>query len=241
MERFRYRHELKFLCSQLQIELLMSQLDCLMDKDTHSGEKGFYTVRSLYFDDYHNSAMKQKEDGIDNRKKYRIRSYLSGMDEIFHLEIKYRLRDKVRKEACDLTKEETGKILEGIPIEEAYSSERTVLRQFELARDSMLLQPAVIVEYDRVPYVYPEGNVRITIDRNICASPATGAFMKQDIVTVPILERGFHLLEIKYDEYLPDVLRQAIQIVSPEKTSFSKFYLCRLVGKPLRMAERENG
>lgn len=241
MERFRYRHELKFLCSQLQVELLMSQLDCLMDKDTHSGEKGFYAVRSLYFDDYHNSAIKQKEDGIDNRKKYRIRSYLSGMDDKFHLEIKYRLRDKVRKEACDLSKEETGLILEGIPLENAYSSDRTVLKQFELARDRMFLQPAVIVEYDRVPYVYPEGNVRITIDRNICASPDTGAFMKQDIVTVPILERGFHLLEIKYDEYLPDVLRQAIQIVSPEKTSFSKFYLCRLVGKPLRMAERENG
>lgn len=241
MERFRYRHELKFLCSQLQIELLMSQLDCLMDKDTHSGEKGFYTVRSLYFDDYHNSAIKQKEDGIDNRKKYRIRSYLSGMDDKFHLEIKYRLRDKVRKETCDLSKEETGLILEGIPLENAYSSDRTVLKQFELARDRMFLQPAVIVEYDRVPYVYPEGNVRITIDRNICASPDTGAFMKQDIVTVPILERGFHLLEIKYDEYLPDVLRQALQIVSLEKTSFSKFYLCRLAGKPLRMAERVNG
>ena len=65
--------------------------------------------------------------------------------------------------------------------------------------------------------------------------------MRQDIVTVPILERGFHLLEIKYDEYLPDILRQALQIVSLEKTSFSKFYLCRLAGKPLRMAERENG
>lgn len=241
MERFRYRHELKFLCSQLQVELLMSQLDCLMDKDTHSCEKGFYTVRSLYFDDYHNSAIKQKEDGIDNRKKYRIRSYLSGMDDKFHLEIKYRLRDKVRKEACDLSKEETGLILEGIPLENAYSSDRTVLKQFELARDRMFLQPAVIVEYDRVPYVYPEGNVRITIDRNICASPDTGAFMKQDIVTVPILEKGFHLLEIKYDEYLPDVLRQALQIVSLEKTSFSKFYLCRLAGKPLRMAEKENG
>ena len=241
MERFRYRHELKFLCSQLQVELLMAQLDSLMNRDAHSGEKGFYTVRSLYFDDYHNTAMKQKEDGIDNRKKYRIRSYLLGMDEKFHLEIKYRLRDKVRKEACDLTREETEKILDGLPIEGAYSSERNVLKMFELARDSMFLQPAVIVEYDRIPYVYPEGNVRITIDRNICASPDTGAFMKQDIVTVPILERGFHLLEIKYDEYLPDILRQALQIVSLEKTSFSKFYLCHLAGKPLRMAERDKG
>lgn len=239
MERFRYRHELKFICTQLQAELLMAQMDCLMDKDRHSGKEGFYTVRSLYFDDYDNHAMKQKEDGVDDRKKYRIRSYLSGMDEKFHLEIKYRLGDRIRKEVCGLTREETRRILEGRPVEEAYRSEKSVLRQFELARDGMLLQPAVIVEYDRVPYVYPEGNVRITIDRNICASPDTGGFMERDIVAVPILERGFHLLEVKYDEYLPDVLRQILQIVSLEKISFSKYYLCRLAGKPFRMAERK--
>ena len=101
--------------------------------------------------------------------------------------------------------------------------------------------PAVIVEYDRVPYVYPDGNVRITIDRNICASPDTGEFLRQDIVTVPVLERGYHLLEVKYDEYLPDFIRQALQIVSLDKTSFSKYYLCRLAGKPFGMSEREQG
>ena len=96
-KEYRYRYELKFLCTQLQIEMLCAQLDVLMEKDPHSGADGLYTVRSLYFDDYGNSAMKQKEDGLDERKKYRIRSYLSGMDERFRLEIKYRNRDKIRK------------------------------------------------------------------------------------------------------------------------------------------------
>lgn len=240
-EKYRYRYELKFLCTQLQLEMLCAQFDVLMEKDPHSGADGLYTVRSLYFDDFENRAMKQKEDGLDERKKYRIRSYLSGTDERFRLEIKYRSRDKIRKEGCLLTAEEVGTILRGDPLRAAYDSGRAVLAQFELARERMLLAPAVIVEYDRTPYVYPEGNVRITMDRNICASPDTGAFMQKDIVTVPVLERGVHLLEVKYDEYLPDFIRQALQIVSLDKISFSKYYLCRMAGKPLRMSEREQG
>jgi len=240
-EKLKYRYELKFLCTQFQIEMLSAQLDGIMEKDMHSGEAGFYTVRSLYFDDYEDSAMRQKEDGLDERKKFRLRSYLSGRDESFHLEIKYRNRDKIRKESCDLTPQETEKVLRGEALENAYHTGRKVLAQFELAREQLLLMPAVIVEYDRVPYVYPDGNVRITIDRNICASPDTGEFLRQDIVTVPVLERGYHLLEVKYDEYLPDFIRQALQIVSLDKTSFSKYYLCRLAGKPFGMSEREQG
>ena len=93
-----YRHELKFLVSDRQLEVIRYRLKLLMKQDAHQ-KRGIYTVRSLYFDDYGNSAMKQKEDGLDERKKYRIRSYLSGMDERFRLEIKYRNRDKIRKES----------------------------------------------------------------------------------------------------------------------------------------------
>jgi VTC domain. len=233
----RYRHELKFLCTQLQIELLEGQLECLMEKDRHSGSAGFYTVRSLYFDDYDNRAVKQKQDGLDCRKKYRIRSYLQGMDEVFHLEIKHRVKDRIRKESCTLEPEEVRKILAAEPV--AYgtddTAESSVRNRFAAARERMLLQPAVIVEYDRIPYVYPEGNVRITIDRNICGSPETGKFLERDIMEVPVLERGYHLLEIKYDEYLPDVIRQSIQVVSLDRISFSKYYLCRLAENPLKM------
>ena len=233
----RYRHELKFLCTQMQIELLEDQLGCLMEKDRHSGSAGFYTVRSLYFDDYDTSAVKQKQDGLDCRKKYRIRSYRQGMDGVFHLEIKHRVRDRIRKESCILSPEEVRRILAEEPV--AYGTDSTpgssVRNRFEAARERMLLQPAVIVEYDRVPYVYPEGNVRITIDRNICGCPETNRFMETDIMAIPILERGCHLLEVKYDEYLPDVIRQMMQVVSLERISFSKYYLCRLAGNPLKM------
>lgn len=239
IEQSGYRYELKFLCTQLQINLLEAQLDCLMERDGHSGPAGFYTVRSLYFDDYDNNAMKQKEDGVDERKKYRIRSYLLGMDDSFRLEIKHSVQNKIRKESCTLTAQETQQILEGRPVEQAYNSERKVLRKFELARDIRFLRPVVIVEYDRMPYIYANGNVRITIDRNIRFSPDTTKFMERNIMEMPVLGKGIHLLEIKYDEYLPDFIRQALQIVSLNKTSFSKYYLCRLAGEALRMSGKE--
>lgn len=233
----RYRHELKFLCTQLQMELIEGQLSGLMEKDGHAGSSGFYTVRSLYFDDYDNDAIKQKEDGVDERKKYRIRSYLQGMDEMFHLEIKHRVRDRIRKESCVLTPGEVQLILDGGMMEyaEGGTQEDRVRNRFEAECETGLLQPAVIVEYDRIPYIYPEGNVRITMDKNICGSPETCKFMEKDVTAIPILDKGYHLLEIKYDEYLPDVIRQALQTVSLERISFSKYYLCRLAGEPLKM------
>lgn len=235
MGEYRYRHELKFLCTQLQLALLGEQLDCLMEKDKNSGEEGYYTVRSLYFDDYEDTAMRQKEDGMDIRKKYRIRSYESGQDEAFRLEIKHRVKDKIRKESCMLSRDEVQRVLADKSVSEkwGYDVERPVLNRFELERETRILSPAVIVEYDRIPYIYPDGNVRITMDRNICGSIQTERFLEKDISMVPILDVGHHLLEIKYDEYLPDVIREVLQIISLQKTSFSKYYLCRL-------AEREN-
>lgn len=230
MKEFRYRHELKFLCTQLQIELLRNQLDILMERDKHCLENGAYRVRSLYFDDYADSALYQKEDGVDYRRKYRIRSYPGGEEEYLHLEIKHRVKDKIRKESCMVSRSEVQQILNDLPLEDAFEGE-SVLRRFEYERECSLLKPSVIVEYDRIPYVCADGNVRITIDRNICASMQTERFLEPEIMGIPILETGHHLLEIKYDEYLPYTIKQALQIVSLQKTAFSKYYLCRLVEK----------
>lgn len=243
----KYRHELKFLCTQSQLDLLEGQLCCLMEKDEHSRAKGFYTVRSLYFDDYINSGTKQKEDGLDERSKYRIRSYEQGMDQNFRLEIKHRVRDRISKEFCILPaalvkcllrEEDIASVYEKM-INNCYKDNNGVWNRFLLAWETQFLRPAVIVEYDRIPYIYPEGNVRITFDRNICSGPQVERFMEKDAMVLPILERGYHLLEIKYDEFLPDIIRHVLQIVSPEKTSFSKYYFCRMVAHPLRMRTNE--
>lgn len=230
MKEYRYRHELKFLCTQLQLELLKSQLDVLLEKDKHCPKNGAYRVRSLYFDDYVDSALYQKEDGIDYRKKYRIRFYVGNEEEYFRLEIKHRVKDKIRKESCEISKDDICRILNDLLLDDAFDRS-AVMKRFEYERQCFMLKPVVIVEYDRIPYVCPEGNVRITLDQNICASMQTQSFFEHEIMRVPILETGYHLLEIKYDEYLPYIIKQALQIVNLQKTAFSKYYLCRLVEK----------
>lgn len=90
-----------------------------------------------------------------------------------------------------------------------------------------LLRPKVIVEYDRVPYIYPQGNVRITLDENIRSSSRVELFLEDQIPTRPILPAGQHILEVKYDEYLPDFIYRAVQLQELHRTAFSKYYLCR--------------
>ena len=89
------------------------------------------------------------------------------------------------------------------------------------------LHPVVIVEYDRIPYVYKNGNVRITLDTNICASSAVSTFLDETIPRRPVLPLGQQLLEVKYDEYLPDFLYRSLQLPSLQQTAFSKYYICR--------------
>jgi hypothetical protein len=83
------------------------------------------------------------------------------------------------------------------------------------------------VEYDRVPYVYPQGNVRITLDEDIRGSNRVDLFLEDQIPLRLIMPAGQHILEVKYDEYLPDYIYRAVQVENLQATAFSKYYLCR--------------
>ena len=89
------------------------------------------------------------------------------------------------------------------------------------------MKPKVIVEYDRVPYVYRLGNVRITLDKNISSSSRIEDFLEKEIPKRPVMPAGWHVLEVKFDEFLPDYIKSTLQLDSLKQTAFSKFYLCR--------------
>ena len=69
-----FRNEWKYLISTSEKELLELRMKHLLKKDPHASDGG-YMIRSLYFDDYWNSAYEEKESGVLMRKKYRIRIY----------------------------------------------------------------------------------------------------------------------------------------------------------------------
>ena len=221
----RYRHEFKYLCSYGELMMLKVRLQGLVSLDTHVGESGVYNIRSLYFDDIYDTCYRENEAGTDPREKFRIRIYDHSSERI-SLELKRKVRGKTQKLSCLLTEEQCRGLMEGeIPVLQENSP--ALLRKLCLLMQTRHMRPKVIVEYERVPYVHPHGNVRITMDENISASNRTDRFLERQIPLRPILEAGQHILEVKYDEYLPDGIYRTIQSGNLRQTAFSKYYLCR--------------
>lgn len=221
----KFRHELKYQITDAQLMMLKKRINHLIPADSHAGADGVYSIRSLYFDDYEDRCLRENEDGTDPREKFRIRIYNASSQRIT-LECKRKERGKTHKSACPLTVEQTkllmaGKILPDI------GSQPPVLRKLTLQMMTRRMRPVVIVEYDRIPYVYKNGNVRITLDTNITSSSAVERFLEPDILPRPVLPAGQQLLEVKYDEYLPDFIYRSLQLHSLRQTAFSKYAICR--------------
>lgn len=224
-ENYQYRHELKYVCTAAQLALIQARIHHLIDLDSHVGESGMYQIRSLYFDDYYDRCYYENENGTDPREKFRIRIY-NGSAERISLELKKKERGKTLKLSCPLTEEQCRTLMRGetLPDSKDYPP---VLQKLLLLMKTTLMKPKIIVEYDRVPYVYRLGNVRITLDKNISSSYKIDTFLDKDIYKRPIMPAGWHVLEVKFDEYLPDYIYRTLQLDSLRQTAFSKFYLCR--------------
>lgn len=221
----RFRHEFKYICSYGQLKLLECRLSGLIPLDRHAGPDGIYNIRSLYFDDYYDRCLMENEAGTDPREKFRIRIYNHSAERI-SLELKRKERGKTQKLSCPLTEEQCRMLMAGIAPEITKDSP-PLLNKLVLMMKTSMMRPKVIVEYDRVPYIYPQGNVRITMDENIRSSGRTDLFLEDQIPLRPVMPAGQHILEVKYDEYLPDFIYQAAQLDNLRTTAFSKYYLCR--------------
>ena len=79
-------------------------------------------------------------------------------------------------------------------------------------------------------FVYPDGNTRVTLDLNISASADIHSFFNKEFYGRPVMPTGKHLLEVKFDEFLPDHIAHAAQTNSLKRTNYSKYYLCRKFG-----------
>lgn len=224
-KKVKYRHELKYICTAAQMALIQGRISHLIPLDSHVGESGMYSIRSLYFDDYYNRCYYENENGTDPREKFRIRIY-NGSKEKISLELKKKERGKTLKLSCKLTEAQCRMLMRGevLPDSKDYDP---VLQKLLLLMKTTLMKPKVIVEYDRVPYVYKLGNVRITLDKNISSSSRIEDFLEKEIPKRPIMPAGWHVLEVKFDEFLPDYIKSALQLDSLRQTAFSKFYLCR--------------
>lgn len=238
----KYRHEFKYLCTEAQLAMLEVRLKGLMKKDIHAGSNGCYLIKSLYFDDINERCFYENENGTGPREKYRIRIYNNDAGRI-SLECKRKENDKVNKKSCLLTKEQYNWLvygraagrLDARPQSDSQPQSDALQPDTlpELARKLFILkmcdkmEPKVIVSYERTPFVFSGGNVRITFDRNIASSSRIDDFFRENTLARQILPPGRQLLEVKYDEYLPDHIYHALSLADMPRTAFSKYYLCR--------------
>ena len=220
-----YRHELKYQVTDAEIQMLKNRITHLLPLDGHVAKTGSYVIRSLYFDDYYDRCMKENENGTDPREKFRIRIY-NGSAHKISLECKRKERGKTHKISCPLTEEQTRMLMAGQGIPDI-GNQPPLLRRLSLEMMTRRLHPVVIVEYERNPYVYKNGNARVTLDTNIRSSSAVQTFLDPHITGRPELPVGQQLLEVKYDEYLPDFIYRSLMLPNLRQTAFSKYYICR--------------
>lgn len=214
-----YRVEDKYLITDVQIEYLKMKLREVMEGDSHTSD-GTYLVRSLYFDDRYNSCLMDNENSIDKRYKYRIRTYNNDLSTI-HLEKKSVCKGFVHKDSCFFDIGRINKIT--VP-----KADDPFLYKC-MYKDVMLkgFRPVSIVEYERMAFVEKIGNVRITFDRNIGGCYETDKFGESIIPLAPLLPKGMHIMEVKYDEVLPGYIKKLINTGEFNKTSYSKYYYSR--------------
>lgn len=221
-----YRNELKYICTEAELRILESRIKTLCKRDPHVGPTGTYDIRSIYFDDIEDSCYMDNEAGTDPRAKFRIRIY-NGDDSRISLEKKSKSHGMTHKDAVMLTKAQFDGIMSGQPRDLFNKSGSPLLNEFEMLMYSRGLAPKVIVAYERTPFVYHAGNVRITFDRNIGHSTNLKTFFDDKLPLKPVLANGTHVLEVKYDELLPCFIYEALSLENLQYTNFSKYYLSR--------------
>lgn len=221
----KYRHEYKHEISLSDMLVLRSRLSAVMKKDIHATD-GRYFIRSLYFDNAQDKALTEKINGVNIREKFRIR-YYNYDTSVIHLEKKSKINGLCLKESTFLTKEMAQAIVDG-DYSWMMNSGEALIQELYSKMLSQGLRPKTIVDYEREPFVFAPGNVRVTLDYNIRTGLNCTDFLNPDCVTVPAGDTI--ILEVKWDEYLPDIIRDAVQLPSCRTGAYSKYAVCRIYG-----------
>jgi len=220
----KYRHEVKCEITESDFYVLRQRLKAVMKPDAHTVD-GKYLIRSLYFDNLDDKALKEKINGVAEREKWRIRLY--NHDKSFiKLERKYKNNALGNKLSTKLSEEEAQALVCG-DFKSLSEKNDPVLTAFLSKCNSDLLKPRTIVDYTREPFVFTPGNVRVTLDYNIKTGLWVTDFLNPDCPMIPIRPSPI-ILEVKWDEFLPDIIRDIVQLNSRRAGAFSKYASCRM-------------
>lgn len=227
----KYRNEMKYFCTDFDLRIVEQRLKPLVKIDPYTDEThGNYVVKSLYFDDYQDNCLNHNEISIGRRKKYRIR-YYGESPTFLLLEKKEKENSMTSKTSCTITRDQYNQLVSGDVARLYWEAEEPLLKEFCLQIMMKRFAPKVIIHYERTAFIDFPGNVRVTLDRQISCSKELDRFLDADYTRIPVLNAGTHLLEVKYDEFLPDYIKQVVQLESLDQTTFSKYYMGRVTSQ----------
>lgn len=221
-----FRHEWKHEISNVDMLSLRSRLSAVMQQDSHA-VNGRYKIRSLYFDNFRDKALLEKINGVNAREKFRVRYYNDDLSLIL-LEKKSKIHGLCSKDQAVITLEEA-RLIANKDIESLSASGKPLVKELYYKMRTEGLEPKTIVDYIREPFIYVPGNVRVTLDYDIRTGLTGTDFLTSDCVMVPAGNAPI-ILEVKWDEFLPAVIRDVVQVPGTHTSAFSKYAACRIYG-----------
>lgn len=222
----KYRHELKYIISANQAEILKQRLSLIMEVDQNSiNSDHTYHIRSLYFDDMFSNSYYEKLDGVLYRKKYRIRMYNED-DNFIRLECKYKHNNMTSKEQAVITKELCMNLMNQ---QTNFTTDNPFVNRFIGEMKAKHLIPSVIVDYQRLAFTYPISDVRITFDSHIQSGKYNYDLFDYTKPLFDVIENNLVVLEVKFNEVLPSHIAMILGTIPSFRQAVSKFALCREV------------
>jgi SPX domain protein involved in polyphosphate accumulation len=191
-----------------------------MQRDSYTDENGEYFIRSIYFDTRDYGALHEKLGGVDNRKKYRIRFYNSNSEEC-KLECKEKKGTRVTKTSENIDNEMAKFLLSD---DRMQLNDRIVTGSMAQKICRLGLVPVVTVDYVREAFVLPVSNLRVTFDKDIAAGGIRNCLGKDRLMS-DIMGNNM-VLEVKYDDFIPEHISRLISSINPVQTAASKYVMC---------------
>ncbi len=229
------RHELKFLVSYAEYLTLKSRFHAVLDYDRNAGKDGYF-IRSIYFDDVNESAYYDKTAGLCDRVKYRLRAYNNNPDYIV-LECKKKHNKFVNKNSAVITPDICRSLIES-DFSMIENRDEPVCREIIMAYRDSGIKASVTVDYHREAYVYPVSNLRVTFDKELHAAGMSGFNMFYEDgnpeITLPVYLNNSVIVEVKYDDYLPEYIRNMLPSFMGVPLPISKYCLCKNLYKSVR-------
>lgn len=222
-----FRQEHKYLITLSDYKKYSQRFAQVLVQDSNNGIDG-YSIRSLYFDSLNNQDFYQKEEGLEVRKKIRLRIY-DTESKVAKLEMKQKQGKEQLKRSLNITKEDAILLSKGIytPLlnyPQPFAAECFAVMNMEGYR------PKTIVEYNRKAFMAKENKIRITFDTNIRSTESCMDLFSDQLCMYPVFDQFNVVLEVKYDGFLLSYIRDILNEIDKSAISVSKYCLGRSIG-----------